>query len=179
MKRTSTPLLLVFLTLTLFLVACGVSDSPLKVEPASVSSLRLPDFSSWSAEAVCKVLSTDTVAEVLGRDLKSKPQPFDDPAYLGKGCAYDAGKGGANAYFAYIALAPSPLYEDNRRAGFAVREVNDFGLEAFHANGADAEQLWIKLSDEYALVVAIGDEPNPEGARLIAKTFLENVGGDQ
>jgi hypothetical protein len=35
-------------------------------------------------------------------------------------------------------------------------------------NGADAEQLWVKLNDSRALVVAIGDEPNTQAALALA-----------
>ena len=173
---------ILFLLVGIFSVgqlACGASVQTQKVEPTLVDSLKLIDFTEWNPTDVCEVLSTNDIAEVLGHNLKNDPELFDDPTYLGKGCTYDAGQDGAEAYFAYVSLAPSPLYEDNHRAGFNVRDVNDFGLEAFTANGADAEQLWIKLSDEVALVVAIGDKPDPSSARLLAKYFLESVGGDQ
>lgn len=179
MKKISALYALIFITLTVFLTACGASDGGQKAQPASVGALNLPDFAGWSAADVCGVLSTETVGEALGRPLKGDPQPFDDASNLGKGCAYDAGRAGANAYFAYISLAPGARYAETKRAGSNVRQVNDFGLEAFRVNGADAEQLWVKLSDDEALVVGIGDEPNPDGARLLAKSFLEKVGGNQ
>ena len=177
MRRITAIYILLTTAATIFLSACGASAQA--VTPVSVGPLDLPDFSKWSAEDVCKVLSTDTVEEIMGRKLQSVPQPFDDSTYLGKGCAYDAGKTGTDAYFGYIALAPRSLYEDNRRVGSNVMDIRDFGLESFRADGADAEQFWVKLSDEYALVTGIGDKPNLYTARLLAKTFLEKIGSNQ
>ena len=49
-------------------------------------------------------------------------------------------------------------------------------MQAFQVNGADAEQLWVKIADDTALVIAIGDVPNPDGAKKIAKYYLDLLG---
>jgi hypothetical protein len=44
-------------------------------------------------------------------------------------------------------------------------EVTGFGSSAFFNNDADAHQLWVKINDHLAIVVAFGDKPNEEGAK--------------
>ncbi len=183
MKKTSPTLLLILIALSFVQSGCGgsppVSTQASSEEASSVGALDLPDFSTWSAAQVCQELSSEVVADALGRKLVNEPQPFDDPTTLGIGCAYDAGSDGQQAYFAYLSLAPGSSYEQTQQAGSEEIKVDDFGLEAFRLYGADAEQLWIKLSDEAALVVAIGDRPNLDAARLLAKSFLESVTGEK
>jgi len=183
MKKTSPTMLLILIVLSVIQSGCGgstpVSTLVSVAEASSVGALDLPDFSAWSASQVCQELSSEVVADALGRKLENEPQPFNDPATLGIGCAYDAGSDGQQAYFAYLSLAPGSAYKQTQRAGSEGIEVDDFGLEAFRLYGADAEQLWIKLSDEAALVVAIGDQPNLNAARLLAKSFLESVTGEK
>lgn len=41
-------------------------------------------------------------------------------------------------------------------------------LKAAVSTGADARQLWVKVNDNLAFVVAIDDRPHEEGARTIA-----------
>jgi hypothetical protein len=49
------------------------------------------------------------------------------------------------------------------------------GISAYFNNGADARQLWVKVTDKVALVVAFGDVPNEEGSRAIAKLVLAAI----
>jgi hypothetical protein len=124
---------------------------------------------------MCQAVPGDFVGSVLGRTLVSDPQPFED-SYLGKGCQYDAGSDSSAVYFAYVSLAPIGSFEDTYKTGYLVKDVAGLGMQAFTANGADAEQLWVKISEDTALVVAIGDVPNPDGARQIAVYYLALTG---
>lgn len=47
--------------------------------------------------------------------------------------------------------------------------VQGIGESAYLNNGADVRQLWAKVNDRVALVVAFGDKPNEEGAKAIAR----------
>ena len=46
---------------------------------------------------------------------------------------------------------------------------------AYLKNGADARQLWAKVNDRVALVVAFGDKPNEAGAKAIAKLVVAAI----
>jgi hypothetical protein len=54
-----------------------------------------------------------------------------------------------------------PLYQES--------EVSGIGDEAYFNNGADARQLWVKIGDKVAFVVAFGDVPKEAGAKAIAQ----------
>ena len=41
--------------------------------------------------------------------------------------------------------------------------------EAYFNNGADTRQLWVKMNDQVAFVVAFGDLAKEAGAQAIAK----------
>jgi hypothetical protein len=135
--------------------------------PVGVSDLASMDM--------CQAVPGEFVSGVMGRSLASDPQPFEDD-YLGKGCQYDGGSDSTAAYFAYVSLAPIASFEDSHQNGFKVVDVPELGVQAFTVNAADAEQLWVKLSEDMALVVAIGDVPNPDGARQIALYYLSLMG---
>jgi hypothetical protein len=47
--------------------------------------------------------------------------------------------------------------------------VNGIGAEAYFNNGADTRQLWVKMNDQVAFVVAFGDLAQEAGAQAIAK----------
>ena len=78
--------------------------------------------------------------------------------------------------FAYISRAPITSFNDSHQTGYLVKDILDLGVQAFQVNGADAEQLWVKIADDTALVIAIGDVPNPDGAKKIAKYYLDLLG---
>ncbi len=47
--------------------------------------------------------------------------------------------------------------------------MGGFGDSAYFNNGADARQLWVKIDNRVAFVVAFGDVPWEDGAKAIAK----------
>jgi hypothetical protein len=101
---------------------------------------------------------------VLGGALIKPPQPFHDD-YLGDGCQYDAGKDrSGQARFGYVAIAPVASFEIAKTTG-PVTPIGDLGDAAFTIDGEDAQQLWALVKGKGAIVVAIGDVPNPSGAR--------------
>jgi hypothetical protein len=115
----------------------------------------------------CELISVDVVAQALGDALIKPPQPFQDD-YLGDGCQYDAGKDrSGHARFAYAAIAPAASFDATKTMG-SVTPIGDLGDAAFTIDGEDAQQLWVLVKGRGAIVVALGDAPNPSGARQIA-----------
>jgi hypothetical protein len=117
--------------------------------------------------STCQLIPVDVIAEALGGVLTKPPQPFHDD-YLGDGCQYDAGKDrSGHARFAYAAIAPAASFEQAKSMG-SVTPIENLGDAAFTLDGEDAQQLWVLMKGKGAIVVAIGDVPNPSGARQIA-----------
>jgi hypothetical protein len=113
------------------------------------------------------LIPAEVVAEALGGALIKPPQPFHD-GHLGDGCQYDAGiDRSGHARFAYAAIAPVSSFETAKSLG-PVTPIGDLGDAAFTIDGEDAQQLWVLMKGKGAIVVAIGDVPNPGGARQLA-----------
>ncbi len=94
---------------------------------------------------------------------------YDTPGT--NGCYYDGGKDfNGNATFGYVALTPGSVYDEQPLSKNTA--VSGLGSSAYFNNGADARQLWVKINDNLAFVVAFGDEPNEEGAKAIARLVL-------
>ena len=108
------------------------------------------------------------IETALGRKLAGAPQRFEYYDAAGSsGCQYDAGKTSrGDALFAYVALTPPEIYD--RQPLYQNQAVSGIGDAAYFNNGADARQLWVKVGDKAALVVAIGDVPNEAGLKAIA-----------
>ena len=124
---------------------------------------------------VCQAVPREDMEAVLGRKLAKSPESFD---YYGTGdtagCSYDAGKDSDGAaYFAYVVLTPVPVY--NEQPLYLNKDVSGFGQSAYFNNGADARQLWVKVSDKVAFVVGIGDQPNEAGALALARLVLAAI----
>jgi hypothetical protein len=124
----------------------------------------------------CELIPVEAVAHVLGGQLIKPPQPFHDD-YLGDGCQYDAGiDRSGHARFAYVAIAPAASFEATKTRR-AIISIGDLGDAAFTVDSEDAQQLWVLVNGKGAIVVAIGDVPNPSGARQLAgylMTALKN-----
>ena len=119
------------------------------------------------AKSPCGMISAEIIAQVLGGVLITAPQPFHDD-YLGDGCQYDAGKDrSGRARFGYVAIAPLTSFEATKQSG-PVTPIGDLGDAAFIIDGEDAQQLWVQVKGKGAIVVALGDIPNPSGARQLA-----------
>jgi hypothetical protein len=125
--------------------------------------------------STCQLIPIDVVTEALGGALIQPPQPFHDD-YLGDGCQYDAGKDRAgNARFGYAAIAPIASFEQAKALG-PVTPIENLGDAAFIIDGEDAQQLWVLVQGKGAIVVALGDVPNPGGARQMAQCLISAVG---
>ena len=125
-------------------------------------------------ELPCELIPVEVVAQVLGGALIKAPQPFHDD-FLGDGCQYDAGKDRAgHARFGYMAIAPVTSFEAAQQSG-PVTPIGDLGDAASTIDGEDAQQLWVLVQGQGAIVVAIGDVPNPAGARQLAGYLIATL----
>jgi len=172
MKKT---LPLFVLTLALPLLACGLfASSPTYSEPKTpISPITIG--SDLSSIDVCKAIPQEDIEAVMGRKLDKAPSNFD---YYGtgntSGCFYEAKKGSdGEAHFGYVVL--TPLSEYDNQPLYQNQDVSGIGDEAYFNNGADARQLWVKIKDKVALVVAFGDVPLEEGAKAIARLLVEAI----
>jgi hypothetical protein len=117
--------------------------------------------------STCQLIPIDAVAQALGSALIKPPAPFHDD-YLGDGCQYDVGQDrSGHARFAYAAIALAASFDQAKTMG-PVTPIGDLGDAVFTIDGEDAQQLWVLVKGKAAIVVAIGDVPNPGGARQIA-----------
>ncbi len=160
------PGILVLILLILMAAGCGggaaVSQPKAAVAPLNVSG-------ALDKIDVCQAIPKEDIEAVLGRKLVSAPQRFEYSDSTGtSGCSYDTGKDSSgNAYFGYVVLTPAQVYSEQSMVKKV--DVKGIGIEAYFNNGADARQLWVKVSDKIAFLVAFGDQPNEAGAQAIAK----------
>lgn len=160
---------------TMSILACGLfgsstsySDPTKPIAPMSIGS----DLTHIN---LCEAIPQEDIEAVMGRKLVRAPEKFDYYETVGSsGCTYDAGKDAdGEAHFGYVVLTPlseydnQPLYEDV--------EVSGIGGAAYFNNGADARQLWVRLKDKVAFVVAFGDLPNEEGTKAIAELLVDAI----
>jgi hypothetical protein len=169
MKRALYPyLLLPTLVLLLSTLACSLGGSAAPSEPKSPVA-PISTGGDLTGIDVCAAIPQDDIETVMGRKLVSKPEKFEFYDTAGtSGCSYDAGKDSSGAaYFGYIVLTPVEVY--GNQPLYLNKEVSGLGSEAYFNNGADARQLWVKMNDHVAFVVAFGDVPNEAGALALAK----------
>lgn len=153
------------IVLFLAILACGLASAPTEpktpVAPINVTG----DLSHIN---LCQAIPAADMEAVLGRKLVGPPKRFEYYDAVGtNGCWYDAGKDSSNtAYFGYVVLTPVTVYTEQPL--YLNVAVSGIGQEAYFNNGADARQLWVKMNDRIAFVVAFGDLAKEEGAKAIA-----------
>jgi hypothetical protein len=153
-------------------IACGLS-STVSEPKATVSPIDLSG--DLTTIDVCQAIPQEDMAAVMGRKLVNDPQPFtyyDTPG--SSGCSYDGGKdANGEAYYGYVVFTPieaynsQPLYQDVA--------VSGIGESAYFNNGADTRQLWVKVNDRVAFVVAFGDRANEESEKAIARLVIAAI----
>jgi hypothetical protein len=173
----------IFLLLLFVLVACKYTartsePKATRVEPTlPVAPFALSE--DLTQIDICQAIPRVDAEAVMGRKLVRTPERFEYWDAKGtSGCSYDAGKDARGAaYFGYVVLTPAAVY--NNQPLYKNVEVSGIGQGAYLNNGADARQLWVKVNDRVALVVAFGDEPNEEGATALAKLVLAAIKDSQ
>ncbi len=168
--KKQTLFVLVFMTAVSLacLVGGGASEPKAAVAPIELSK-------GIASLDICAVIPTEDIEAVMGRKLTSKPESFD---YYGEsganGCTYDAGKDSSGAaYFGYVVFTSIETYKNQPL--YNNKDVKDLGQNAYFNNGADARQLWVKVNDSTAFVVAFGDEPRESGTLALARLVLAAI----
>lgn len=118
---------------------------------------------------LCKAIPKEDIEAVMGRKLTSPPKQFDYYDTAGSsGCWYEAAKDAdGEAHFGYIVLTPLDVYD--KQPLYKKTDVSGIGDEAYFNNGADARQLWVRIKNKVAFVIAFGDVPKEDGAKAMAK----------
>lgn len=153
-------------------LACGPASS-VSEPKATVSPITIA--SDLTTIDVCRAIPQEDIEAVLGRKLSAAPQRFEYYDTSGaSGCWYEADKDASGeAYYGYVVLTPIEDY--NSQPLYQNVEVNGIGQSAYFNNGADTRQLWVKVTDAVAFVVAFGDRANEEGAKAIAKLVVAAI----
>ena len=158
--------------LTLAALACGqlgsTSEPKAAVAPITLSS----DLTTID---VCRAIPQEDMEAVMGRKLSGAPQHFeyyDTPG--ASGCWYDGGKeANGEAHYGYVVLTPLDAY--NSQPLYQNVGVNGIGESAYFNNGADTRQLWVKVNEAVAIVVAMGDRADEEGEKAIARLVVAAI----
>lgn len=118
---------------------------------------------------VCQAIPKEDIEAVMGRKLTSPPKHFEYyETHDTGGCWYEASKDSSGeAHYGYVVLTPLDIYD--KQPLYNKLDVNGIGDRAYFNNGADARQLWVKIDNKVAFVVAFGDVPKEDGAKSLAK----------
>jgi len=154
-------------------LACG-SASPKPKEP-TVPIAPITIGGDLSQIDLCQAIPTEDIEAVLGLRLVMVPERFEYFEGSGtSGCTYEAQKDSdGEAHFAYVALTSIDIY--NNQPLYLDEDVFDIGREAYFNNGAAARELWVMVDERVAFVVAIGDVPNEEGCKAIARLLVQAI----
>jgi len=160
------------IALSIAALACGPLSSASEPK-AAVSPITVGD--DLTQIDLCQAIPQEDIEAVMGRKLVSAPEHFEYYDTAGtSGCSYDAGKDASGeAHFGYVVLTPVEVYNDQPL--YQNVDVSGIGVEAYFNNGADARQLWVKVTDSVAFVVAFGDKPDEDGAKAIAKLVADAI----
>jgi hypothetical protein len=173
-KNAHYPPFLVFIAaLVLAAVACGSSGSVAKQPTAPVAPITLGG--DLTQIDVCRAIPQEDIEAVMGRRLAKTPEHFEYYDTTGSsGCWYEASKDSdGEAHFGYVAFTSIDAYNDQPL--YLNVDVSGLGVAAYFNNGADARQLWVKINDTTAFVVAFGDVPREDGAKALAALILAAV----
>jgi hypothetical protein len=148
-------------------LACGLPSAIPQQPDATLTPIAIG--SDLTKIDVCKLIPQEDIESVMERQLVEAPKPFSYYDSNGtSGCKYDGGKDASgNTYFGYVVLTPVSIYMEQPLN--SVEKVSGIGDGAFFTNGADARQLWVKIDNKLAFVVAFGDRPNEGGSKAIAR----------
>jgi hypothetical protein len=166
------PLLAALAVLILAGLACGGSSAPSQPK-APIAPITIG--ADLTQIDVCAAIPQEDIEAVMGSQLAKAPERFDyyDTGDSG-GCWYEAKKDAdGEAHFGYVVLTPVDAYDDQPL--YMNVDVSGIGDAAYFNNGADARQLWVRLDDKVAFVVAFGDVPREEGAQALARLLVAAI----
>jgi hypothetical protein len=167
-------------TSVFFLRAEGVSSSTPAAGPAPQNAVPLalvpiPPIAVGADLAlvdVCQAIPQQDIEAVMGRSLVRPPERFEYFDTGGSsGCSYEAEKDAdGEAHFGYVALTHADAYSNQPL--YLDEAVSGLGQEAYFNNGAAARELWVKVRDDLAFVVAFGDLPLEDGSKQLAALLV-------
>jgi hypothetical protein len=159
--------------LILATLACGSSSTAVKEPALPIAPITIGgDLTQIN---VCQAIPQEDIEAVMGLKLAKAPERFEYYDEAGtSGCSYEAQKDAdGEAHFGYVVLTPIETYANQPL--YMNEDVSGIGDEAYFNNGADARQLWVKIGEKVAFVVAFGDVPNEEGAQAIARLLVAAI----
>lgn len=123
---------------------------------------------------LCSLLPKEVLTQIIGREPATAPTAFDDDTQ-GKGCTYDFTTDIGETLVVTYSVAPISSFDDLKDYGSQVASQLLLGLDAFTIAEADGEQLWVKLNDSKALLIAINGQPNQDLALQMAIVLIPLV----
>lgn len=160
--------------LTLFVLASLACRQTAKFSEPKQPIAPIAIGADLTAIDICQAIPKEDIEAAMGYKLDGAPERFNYFDTAGaSGCEYFAKEDADGAHFGYVVLMPieeygnQPLYKNV--------SVSGIGAEAYFNNGADARQLWVKVNNRVAFVVAFGDKPNEAGAQAIAKLVVAAI----
>ena len=155
------------------LPACAAPDvSSEPTEP--ISPITIGD--DLTSVDVCAAIPPEDIEAVMLVKLAKAPKPYTYRYTEGtSGCYYEGSYDNTtpDVQFAYVVLTPLEAY-DNQTL-YQNEEVSGIGDQAYFNGTSDKRELWVKLDNKVAFVVAFGDIPKEEGAKAIAKLMVEAI----
>ena len=165
-------LLISMLGLIISLSACGAtgaaSEPTIPIEPITIGG-------DLTAIDLCQAIPQEDIEAAMGVQLAETPSRYTlRNADGSSGCYYEGPTDSdRERHFGYVVLTPLEVY-DNQTL-FQNEDVPGIGDAAYFNKGRDARQLWVKLDNKVAFVVAFGDVAKEEGAKAIAKLLVEAI----
>jgi len=153
-------------------LACGGTGAPMAAGTGIAPIKLAPEL---KAIDVCAAIPPDQIEAVMERRLSKAPVRFEyDDAVGSSGCWYEAATDGHDeAHFGYVAFTHLDVYEGQPL--HQRQDVFDLGQGSFFNSGADARELWVKVNDDAAMVIAFGDVPREDGSLQLAALILAAI----
>lgn len=169
MNQKTYLLLVVMVALVFSSPACGPSAEP----TTPIASITVGD--DLTSIDVCQAIPQEDIETVMGVKLVEPPTRYALPNAEGTSGCYFEGPTDSDRErrFGYVVLTPLDVYENQQL--FEAADVQGIGDKAYFNTGSDARQLWVKIENKVAFVVAFGDVANEEGAKAIARLVVAAI----
>lgn len=158
-------------------VACslGGSSSSISVSEPKAAVAPIALSSALTTMDVCQTIPQEDMQALMGRKLSGDPQRFEFYDTTGtNGCMFDGGKNAdKEAFYAYVVFTPLEVY--NNQPLYMDVAVSGIGESAYFNNGGDTRQLWVKVNDNVAFVVANGDVAHEDGLKALARLIVAAI----
>ena len=169
MNRKAFLLLIVMITFIFSSTACGPSAEPtMPIAPITIGD-------DLTAIDLCQAIPQEDIETVMGVKLIQAPAGYTYKNTDGtSGCFYKAQTDSdREQHFGYVILTPVDVYDNHPLK--EVVDVSGIGDAAHFTSGSDARQLWVKVDNKVAFVVAFGDVAREDGAKALAKLMVAAI----